>query len=321
MPMPETHSPRLDVPSLAVHALWGAWFTGVLLCWSSWSVGARLGAMGVGWAVMFWNYAVLHNHMHVPIAKPRALKWLVSRTLGLACGFAYRGYYIHHFNHHKYNDGPGDWGRPRPGEGALQYCARWVFTTWFWPWAVVGDVWKACKTRGQKLELVLDFALVDGLLLALLAWQPSLAASLFAMLLVGQLSIHYLNLAAHLGSDSTDRKALAVTSVSPFYNRYFFNAGYHLAHHLKPQLPWRGLPALTEELLRQGQHRPALLAQPAPIHPAWIARVFAFRKNEGGNEDSAPLLDSGPVAQPAAAPSGGSVSAGPVSRAAAAARP
>jgi fatty acid desaturase len=281
MPRADSHAPRLDVPNLAVHALWAAWFAAVLLQWSSWPLGLRIAAMAAGWAVMFWNYAVLHNHMHVPIAKPRALKWLVSRTLGLACGFAYRGYYIHHFNHHKHSDGPGDWGQPRPGEGALHYCVRWALTTWFWPWEAVGNVWKACKTRGQKAELVLDFAVVDGTLLALLAWQPSLALGLLAMFLVGQTSIHFLNLAAHVGSDPTDRTALAVTSTSPFYNRYFFNAGYHQAHHLKPQVPWRALPALTEQLLRQGQHRPSLQAGQAPINPAWIARVAAFRRATG----------------------------------------
>jgi fatty acid desaturase len=284
MPTPDSHAPRLDVPNFAVHALWWAWFAGVLWSWSSWSLEPRIAAMVVGWAVMFWNYAVLHNHMHVPIARPRALKWLVSRTLGLACGFAYRGYYIHHFNHHKYNDGPGDWGRPRPGEGALHYCVRWALTPWFWPWEAVGKVWSGCKTRGQKLELMLDFAVVDGTLLALLMWQPSLGLSLLAMLLVGQTSIHYLNLAAHVSSDSTDRTALAVTSTSPFYNRYFFNAGYHQAHHLKPQMPWRALPAFTEELLRQGQHRPALVADHSPIHPAWIARVAAVHRGAGDSE-------------------------------------
>ncbi|MDY7226547.1 fatty acid desaturase family protein [Hyalangium rubrum] len=283
MTQPSAQAPRLDLPNLAVHALWVGWFTAVLVGWSGWSPGPRLAAMVLGWALMFWNYAVLHNHMHVPIAQPKALRWVLSRTLGLACGFAYRGYYVHHFNHHKYNDGPGDWEQPRPGESALHYCVRWALTPWFWPWEAVGHAWSGCKTRRQRLELLLDFAVVDGTLLALVAWQPSLGLSLFAMLLVGQASIHYLNLAAHLGADASDRTALAVTSFSRFYNRYFFNAGHHQAHHLKPQVHWRALPALTEELLQKGQHRPELVAEPAPIHPAWIARVAATRRAEEGS--------------------------------------
>jgi fatty acid desaturase len=288
MTRPDSRPPLVDVPNLAVHALWAGWFLAVLLGWSSWSLGARLGALGAGWAVMFWNYAVLHNHMHVPIIRPQALKWLVSRTLGLSCGFAYRAYYIHHFNHHKYNDGPGDWGRPRSGEGALHYCVRWALTPWFWPWEAVGQVWKGCKSREQKLEMLLDFAVVNGTLLGLLLWQPSLALSLLGMLMVGQACIHYLNLAAHLGTDSTDRAGLAVTSASAFYNRYFFNAGYHQAHHLKPQVPWRGLPALTGELLRNGQHRPSLQVEHAPIHPTWVAHVAASRRSLAGQELPAP---------------------------------
>lgn len=289
MPSPDATAPRLDVPNLAVHLLWAAWFAAVLVGWSSWSWAGRAVAMGLGWAVMFWNYAVLHNHMHVPVAKPPVLKWLVSRTLGLACGFAYRGYYVHHFNHHKYNDGPGDWERARPTESALAYCVRWALTPWFWPWEAVAHAWQGCKTRSQKLELAVDFLVVDGTLLALLFWQPSLGVSYFATLLVVQTCIHHLNLAAHLGTDSTDRAGLAVTSTSRFYNTYFFNAGLHQAHHLKPQVPWRALPALTEELLRQGQHHPSLVTPYSPIHPSWIGRVFAFRKALGGSPEPEPL--------------------------------
>jgi fatty acid desaturase len=301
MPQPDATAPRLDVPNLAVHLLWAAWFATVLGGWSAWPWGVRLAAMVLGWAVMFWNYAVLHNHMHVPIAKPRALKWLVSRTLGLACGFAYRGYYVFHFNHHKYNDGPGDWEQPRPAESALGYCVRWAVTPWFWPWEAVGNAWQGCKTRSQRVELVVDFLVVDGTLLALLCWQPSLGVSFFATLLGVQMCIHYLNLAAHLRSDSTDRAALAVTSTSRFYNTYFFNAGLHQAHHLKPQAPWRALPALTEELLREGKHRPSLVAKEAPIHPAWIAHVVSVRKALSGAREPEAL--PAPTAETSSSPS------------------
>ncbi|QSQ19923.1 fatty acid desaturase [Pyxidicoccus parkwayensis] len=275
----DTHAtrvdPRLDYPSLGVHALWAAWLVTTVVLWSGLPVPARVGAMVLGWAVMFWNYAVLHNHMHVPIAKARALKWIVSRTLGLACGFAYRGYYLHHFNHHRYNDGDGDWGRSRQGEGALRYCVRWALTPWLWPFDTVAKVWGACKTRGQKVELVIDFVVVDGTLLALTLWQPSLGLSLLGTLIVTQACIHYLNLAAHLGSDARERTRLAVTSTSSFYNRWFFNAGYHQAHHLKPQTPWRALPELTEGLEQQGQLPQELKSDVSPISPVWAAQVVS----------------------------------------------
>jgi fatty acid desaturase len=267
--------PRLDLPSLGVHALWAVWFVALVAGWSHASVPVRVAALVFGGAVMFWNYAVLHNHMHVPIAKPKALKWLVSRTLGLACGFAYRGYYLHHFNHHRYNDGDGDWGRRHPGESALRYCVRWALTPWLWPFDTVTKVWHACKTRGQKAELLIDFAVVDGTLLALTLWQPSLGLSLLGTVIVTQACIHYLNLAAHLGADATDRSRLAVTSTSRFYNRWFFNAGYHQAHHLKPQTPWRALPEVTEALKRQGQLPAELQTDVSPISPVWAAQVVS----------------------------------------------
>ncbi|MDY7225922.1 fatty acid desaturase family protein [Hyalangium rubrum] len=271
---PRTTSPALDLPNLAVHALWWAWFPALLWSWSSLEWTGRAGMLVLGWAVLFWNYAVLHNHMHVPIVKPRALQFVVSRTLGLSCGFPYRGYYIHHFNHHRYNDGPGDWGMRRPGEGVLRYLLRSTLAPWFWPWQVVGNVWQATKTRAWRLELALDFVVVDGLLLGLVFWRPSLGLSLWGLWLVGQLSIYWLNLAAHFETDARRKDSLAVTSNSRLYNLFFFNAGHHQAHHVWPQVPWRELPGATHSLTVADRVRPDLQTSLSPINPLWVARVL-----------------------------------------------
>ncbi|MFY0563535.1 fatty acid desaturase family protein [Archangium lansingense] len=275
MPLRPSSPPSLDVPHLAVHALWWAWLPTLLLSWDTGSMTGRVTLLGVGYLLLFWNYAVLHNHMHVPIAHPRALHWLVSRSLGMACGFAYRGYHTHHFNHHKYNDGEGDWGRRRDGEGALTYLVRSTLTPWFWPYGLLAKVWKvAGQKKGQRAELVLDTVLLQGSLVTLALWRPWLALSYFGMVLLGQLSIHLLNLAAHHETDATRKDSLGVTSTSRLYNLLCFNAGYHQAHHLRPQEPWRELPALTARLATEGMLRPTLQTPLAPIHPAWVARLI-----------------------------------------------
>lgn len=266
--------PVLDVPNLAVHALWWVWFVALLQSWDALTLAGRAGMLVLGVAVMFWNYAVLHNHMHVPVATPRPLKWLVSRSLGLAFGFAYRGYFLHHFNHHKYNDGPGDWGRRRPGEGALMYCLRWTVTPWLWPYEIVGKVWEAAgRKRGYRLELLIDFVVVDGALLALILWRPALGFAYWGMLLAGQFCVYWLNLAAHHGTDASNRDTLATTSTSRFYNTFFFNAGYHQAHHLRPQEPWRDLAEMTQELEAAGRIPETLKTPLSPINPLWVAVV------------------------------------------------
>ncbi len=290
---PHSTSPSLDLPSLAVHALWWGWFPAFVWSWGHLTWTGRLGMLVAGWAVLFWNYAVLHNHMHVPIAKPSALKWVVSRTLGLACGFPYRGYYLFHFNHHKYNDGPGDWGQRHVGEGAAHYVLRNTLTQWFWPWELVGNVWRATKTRTQRLELVLDFVLVDGTLLGLVFWEPALGLSFWGMLLVGQMSIFWLNLAAHFESDSTRRDSLGVTSTSKFYNFFFFNAGYHQAHHFWPQVPWQQLPSATRELAASARVRPTLQTSLSPINPLFVARVIRSYSAEPCDRQTESTITSG----------------------------
>ncbi|HYO65930.1 MAG TPA: fatty acid desaturase [Archangium sp.] len=268
-------SPTLDVSHLAVHGLWFTWLAALLVSWDTLPMTGRVTLLVAGFLLLFWNYAVLHNHMHQPIARPRALRWLVSRTLGVACGFAYRGYHLHHFNHHRYNDGEGDWGRRRPGEGALTYLVRSTLTPWLWPYGLLAKVWKAAaQKKGQRAELVVDFVLLQGSLVALAVWRPWLALSYFGMMLAGQFSIHLLNLAAHHETDATRRDSLAVTSTSPLYNLLCFNAGHHQAHHLRPQVPWRELPALTRQLASEGLLRPALQTPLAPIHPSWVARLL-----------------------------------------------
>jgi fatty acid desaturase len=290
---PPTTSPTLDLPSLAVHALWWAWFPSFILSWSHLSWTGRAGMLVAGWVVLFWNYAVLHNHMHVPIAKPPLLKWGVSRTLGLACGFPYRGYYLFHFNHHKFNDGPGDWGQRLPGEGVAHYLLRNTLGQWFWPWERVGHVWRGAKTRAQRLELVLDFVLVDGTLLGLLFWEPAMGLSFWGLLLVGQLCIFWLNLAAHFGSDASRRDSLAVTSTSKAYNFLFFNAGYHQAHHSWPQVPWQGLPEASRELAASARVRPTLQTSLSPIHPYWVTRVIRSYSAEPCDRQTESTITSG----------------------------
>jgi fatty acid desaturase len=249
--------------------------------------------LALGWAVLFWNYAVLHNHMHVPIAKPRALKFVVSRSLGLACGFPYRGYYLHHFNHHKYNDGPGDWGQRAEGEGVARYLLRSTLRPWFWPWEIVGNVWRAAKTRPHRMELVLDFVVVDGVLLGLFFWEPLMGLCFWGMLLVGQLCIHWLNLAAHFESDASRRDSLGVTSTSPLYNFFFFNAGYHQAHHFWPQVPWQQLPEATRELAASARVRPNLQTSLSPINPLWVLRVAKRYSAKPCDPQTASTITSG----------------------------
>ncbi|MFY0526257.1 fatty acid desaturase family protein [Archangium gephyra] len=275
MPHRPSALPALDVPHLAVHALWWVWLPTLLLSWDSLPMTGRVTLLGAGVLVLFWNYAVLHDHMHVPLARSRALSWLVSRTLGLACGFAYRGYHLHHFNHHRYNDGEGDWGRRRVGEAGLTYLVRSTLTPWFWPYGLLGKVWEAAsRKKGQRAELVLDFILLQGALVALALWRPWLALSYFGMVLVGQLSIYLLNLAAHHETDATRKDSLAVTSTSRLYNLLCFNAGHHQAHHLRPQVPWQELPALTARLASEGMLRPTLQTPLAPLHPFWVVRLL-----------------------------------------------
>lgn len=263
------NAPRLDMPNLGVHALWFAWFATLLATWPDLGPWARFGLVALGLPVNFWGYAVLHNHMHLSIARPKVLHWIVSRTLGFSVGFAYRGFHMHHFNHHKHSNGPLDWGHFEQGESVLLYALRNTLQAWNPAGPLMGHLFAVKKHRA---ELVLDLLLVDGGIVALIAWRPAMGLAYFAVVLATQACIFYINYAAHDQTDANDRARLAVTSTSRVYNTLFFNAGYHQAHHLKPQAYWRSLPALTDELAREGLVAPDLVT---PLSPA--GATFALR--------------------------------------------
>jgi fatty acid desaturase len=158
---------------------------------------------------------------------------------------------------------------------------------------VVGNVWRAAKTRTQRLELVLDFIVVDGVLLGLTFWRPLLGLSFWGLLLVGQFCIHWLNLAAHFETDAGRRDSLGVTSTSRLYNFLFFNAGYHQAHHFWPQVPWQQLPAATRELAAAARVRPNLQTSLSPINPLWVLRVVRRYPAKPCDQQTASTITSG----------------------------
>jgi fatty acid desaturase len=265
----KARAPALDVRQLAVHLLWLLWFGVLLALWPELSVPARAGLLALGLPLHFWSYAVLHDHAHLAVVRFAPVRAVVSRTLGLSCGFPFRAYQAHHVNHHRYNGGEGDWGALRPGEGALRYCLRWALLPWVFPFPMLARIWRQSR-RQEKGALVLDVLFVDGVVVGLCLWRPSLGLAWLATLVAGQAVTHWLNLAAHAGSDASYRSRLAVTSLSRPYNALCFNAGYHQAHHLRPQEPWRALPLLHEALTAHGLVAADLVTRLAPVHPSWM---------------------------------------------------
>ncbi len=137
---------------------------------------------------------------------------------------------------------------------------------------MVGKVWRAAKTRPQRLELVLDFVR-GGRRAAGAASSGSRAGAGLcgACCWWGSCSILWLNLAAHFETDAAAATRWASPPPRWLYNFFFFNAGYHQAHHFWPQVPWQQLPEATRELAASARVRPTLQTSLSPINPLWVA--------------------------------------------------
>lgn len=190
----------------------------------------------------------LHNHAHVPIFrrawKNRSLELLIFLQTGmLASKFALH----HNLGHHKhYMDPTGDpsrWTR-RDGTrmGRVEYILHYFFTS----------TWKAIQIGRGHPTLLLNFAVqyttsfaVLGLLVA---HKPAVGGVLFAgAMLVAWLNFIHFTYDDHLDCFSTDPLAASHTKGNPVLNRLVWNAGYHLAHHMKPGLHWSSLDRYHHE--------------------------------------------------------------------------
>lgn len=191
------------------------------------------------------HFSIAHNHIHQPIFRNswlnRGLDIILSILVldplsNLRC--------LHIHNHHMYSETAHDvmhskivperWRRLNMLTYPL-YAALNVRRERKFLWGSMPGL-----VQSKKAELVAIYAFLL-LNMVFAGWHivlnyyilPSLAARWLLALT---------NLVQHDGCDAHDRYNAARNFTHPLFNWFFFNSGFHMAHHLRSGLHWSRLP-------------------------------------------------------------------------------
>lgn len=211
-----------------------------------------------------------HNHMHLPIFRNKALNALLGWLCHLSNGVPLDSYKLHHVaNHHRYNnkfDATGrDWSSlfgfrgtrfPDRPIGKAYYMASFPFLAhgecllWF----------LRSPTSRPARGFVVSMTIVMPTIGFLVWLNPVGFVTFFVVpwvvMLFGMANNNYDH---HHGCKMTNPFNSANNFLTFYYTTLSFNVGYHVAHHLRPNLHWSLLPryhnAINAGLGYDIQHR------------------------------------------------------------------
>lgn len=190
-----------------------------------------------------------HNHMHRRTFRAAWANIVLDHWLGLLTGTTATSIITeHNLRHHGHSNTEEDFVRA----SLVKFRWQWLNVVCFFPRAAYELYlrkpldfelwWRQNRTlfwRGLAEQFTLwgTFAIV--------AWFDWKAALLFMLLpwLHGQWWLVTFNLLQHQALAPDDPWQNSRNIVSPLFNFFFFNVGFHTAHHLRPTLHWSELPA------------------------------------------------------------------------------
>lgn len=215
---------------------------------------------GLVWFGISSNNFILHNHVHTPMTCYRWLNRLLDYLLALTTGMTAGNWRLTHLHGHhierllqahpeRFADrlifvhSQVEYDSFRMG-GAILHCLRTMGPQWYIPLKVtfkrgfLRSGFRSVYYRYHFYEMV-GLHLVTTLLL-LLNWRVALSFVILPYILVYFFS-RYMDYLTHVGSVSNPR-LIANDCHAPSYNLFYFNFGYHTAHHLNPRMHWSMLP-------------------------------------------------------------------------------
>ena len=171
--------------------------------------------------LLWWNAnTVSHNFIHRPFFRSRTATRAYSAYLSLLLGVPQSEWRARHLAHHATRAGRSGDSETRPRAAAHG-----------WAWAEAGLVvamWVGLAAVAPRFFLTV--------------YVPGAVAGLGLCWIQG----HY----EHVGGTTSHYGRL--------YNAAFFNDGYHVEHHERPQASWAALPAFARSDARQSRWPPVL---------------------------------------------------------------
>jgi beta-carotene hydroxylase len=197
--------------------------------------------------------ATAHNHVHTPIFRAHWLNVCTELLLQQVTGFPGFGWKYHHLmSHHQFPWTERDYSSPYRFDSAshpaspvtLRYY-RLTYLPVFWCESVLCVLQRA--KRAELIQFIAAVAVFAGGHLALIAaYNPwtwlitTFAAYAWCGRALGM--SNYFQHWACIVPDDPSAPFDAWTFTDVRYNRFSFNQGYHMLHHVHPSLHWSDLP-------------------------------------------------------------------------------
>lgn len=193
-----------------------------------------------------------HNHMHCRMFRHNALNLTTNMALSLARGHTATGIVVpHHFNHHIEAGSDKDWIRPALAGTGLGWVRLPRYVVMASVTMMIQRLQPGAPALGYRylssLRLEKIFLFIAIAVAVLHDWRIFLLFNVIPWML-GLTLLVGVNLLQHDACSPTTPLGESRNFTGMVGNWFFFNNGYHTAHHLRPSAHWCELPKLHATL-------------------------------------------------------------------------
>ncbi|MCH2023079.1 MAG: fatty acid desaturase [Saprospiraceae bacterium] len=222
---------------------------------------------------------MLHNTSHRPFFKREYDIWnkYIPWFLGIFMGQSPDLYFIHHMGmHHNEGNMPEDKSSTMPFQrdsflGFLHYYFRFMF---------IGIIELAQYFFGKKKKSIANKAAIKEysytIILILLCVFVNLGASM-AVFVIPLILVRLGMMSGNWGQHSfvdpenpSNDYTNSITCINATYNQKCFNDGYHIGHHLVPNMHWTDMPGELQKNLQKYADNKALIFDGLDFHMVWL---------------------------------------------------
>lgn len=224
---------------------------------------------------------MLHNTSHRKLYKEeyRVLNYLIPWVLGPFYGETPETYFGHHIMmHHAENNQIDDLSCTMNYQrDSFTDFLKYFFIFFFFGMSDLTYYFKR-KNRWKFVRKVL-MGEIGFIVMCIVLWQFNWAATLTVFIIpfiVARFGMMAGNWAQHAFIDASDPESPyknSITCINTGYNRTCFNDGYHIGHHVRPNMHWTDMPGELQKNIEKYKQNNAIIFQGVDFFVIWFLLV------------------------------------------------
>lgn len=197
---------------------------------------------------------ITHNHNHLRVWTNKWLNYFQDYWLTLFYGFPVFAWIpTHNKNHHKFNNKEGDYTityRVSERNNLLTLLSYPTISSYWQQFAIKDFLKRNFDKNRKRFWYYISQYVVLGLWIGaalLIDWQKALLYIVLPQQ-VALFTVLVFNYLQHVGADELSKWEHSRDMVSPIFNVFVFNNGYHTVHHDHPGVHWSKCPEEHEKI-------------------------------------------------------------------------